>query len=139
MFQVEGEIRRGAVGWDHSLSPEAPATYRGSNDVESPLAARILALFSDPRIDFLTVSSAADALGLYAAGLHDPAAAYAPLCRAGVLALRARDPARAWKPLARALYKAVEVDKMIPKEFYKAVAEIIFYLSQRQARIRPVG
>lgn len=43
------------------------------------------------------------------------------------------------KPLARALYKAVEVDKMIPKEFYKAVAEIIFYLSQRQARIRPVG
>ena len=56
-------VRRGAVGWDHSLSPEAPATYRGSNDVESPLAARILALFSDPRIDFLTVSSAADALG----------------------------------------------------------------------------
>ena len=43
------------------------------------------------------------------------------------------------KPLARALYKAVEVDKMIPKEFYKAVAEIIFYLSQRQARIRPIG
>ena len=50
--------------------------------------------------------AAADALGLYAAGLHDPAAAYAPLCRAGVLALRARDPARAWKPLARALDSA---------------------------------
>ncbi|RTL72419.1 MAG: flagellar biosynthesis protein FlhB [Hyphomicrobiales bacterium] len=43
------------------------------------------------------------------------------------------------KPLARALYKAVEVDKMIPKEFYKAVAEIIYYLSQRQAQIRPLA
>lgn len=43
------------------------------------------------------------------------------------------------KPLARALYKAVEVDQMIPREFYKAVAEIILYLSQRQARTRPVG
>ncbi len=42
------------------------------------------------------------------------------------------------KPLARALYRAVEVDKMIPKEFYKAVAEIIYYLSQRQAQIRPI-
>lgn len=42
------------------------------------------------------------------------------------------------KPLARALYAAVEVDKMIPKEFYKAVAEIIYYLSQRQSQIRPV-
>lgn len=43
------------------------------------------------------------------------------------------------KPLARALYKAVEVDHMIPKEFYKAVAEIIFFLSQRQAQTRPIG
>ena len=56
-------VRRGAVGWDHSLSPEAPTSYRNHNDGESPLAARVLALFSDPRIDFLTVSSAADALG----------------------------------------------------------------------------
>jgi flagellar biosynthetic protein FlhB len=43
------------------------------------------------------------------------------------------------KPLARSLYKAVEVDKMIPKEFYKAVAEIIYFLSQRQAQTRPIG
>lgn len=43
------------------------------------------------------------------------------------------------KPLARALFKAAEVDQMIPKEFYKAVAEIIYFLSQRQAQTRPVG
>ena len=42
------------------------------------------------------------------------------------------------KPLAQALYKAVDVDKMIPKEFYKAVAEIIYFLSQRQAQTRPI-
>ena len=43
------------------------------------------------------------------------------------------------KALARSLYKAVEVDKMIPPEFYKAVAEIVFYLLARQAQTRPVG
>ena len=43
------------------------------------------------------------------------------------------------KGLARSLYKAVEVDKMIPAEFYKAVAEIVFYVLGRQARTRPVG
>ena len=32
------------------------------------------------------------------------------------------------KPLARSLYDAVEVDQMIPPEFYKAVAEIIHFL-----------
>ena len=43
------------------------------------------------------------------------------------------------KALARSLYKVVEVDKMIPAEFYKAVAEIVFYVLGRQARTRPVG
>jgi len=43
------------------------------------------------------------------------------------------------KALARSLYRAVEVDKMIPAEFYKAVAEIVFYVLGRQARTRPVG
>jgi flagellar biosynthetic protein FlhB len=43
------------------------------------------------------------------------------------------------KPLAQSLYKGVEVDRMIPPEFYKAVAEIVFYLFARQARTRPVG
>ncbi|MGL4395228.1 MAG: EscU/YscU/HrcU family type III secretion system export apparatus switch protein [Hyphomicrobium sp.] len=35
------------------------------------------------------------------------------------------------KPLARSLYSSVEVDKMIPAEFYRAVAQIILYLSSR--------
>ncbi len=56
-------VRRGAVGWDHSVSPEPAGNYRATSEVESPLAARILALFSDPRIDFLTVSAASEALG----------------------------------------------------------------------------
>ena len=43
------------------------------------------------------------------------------------------------KTLAQALYKAVEVDKMIPAEFYKAVAEIVFFLLARQAQTRPIG
>jgi flagellar biosynthetic protein FlhB len=38
------------------------------------------------------------------------------------------------KALARSLYKAVEVDKMIPPEFYKAVAQIVFFVLGRQAR-----
>jgi flagellar biosynthetic protein FlhB len=42
-------------------------------------------------------------------------------------------------PLARSLYKAVDVDKMIPPEFYKAVAEIIFFLSSRQAQTSPIA
>ena len=36
------------------------------------------------------------------------------------------------KLLARSLYKAVEVDKMIPAEFYKAIAEIVFFLFSRR-------
>lgn len=36
------------------------------------------------------------------------------------------------KLLARSLYKAVEVNKMIPPEFYKAVAEIVYFLFARR-------
>ena len=47
------------------------------------------------------------------------------------------------KALARSLYKAVEVDKMIPAEFYKAVAQIVFFVlgrqAQSQAQTRPAG
>jgi|SRR5581483_1295904 len=43
------------------------------------------------------------------------------------------------KALARSLYKVVEVDKMIPPEFYKAVAQIIFFVLARQARTSPSG
>jgi flagellar biosynthetic protein FlhB len=43
------------------------------------------------------------------------------------------------KTLAQSLYRNVEVDKMIPPEFYKAVAEIVFFLLARQAQARPIG
>jgi flagellar biosynthetic protein FlhB len=63
-----------------------------------------------------------------------------------LVALRIREVAAAHgipvienKSLAQSLYKSVEVDKMIPPEFYKAVAEIVFYVMSRQARTRPVG
>ena len=36
------------------------------------------------------------------------------------------------KPLARSLYDSVEVDKLIPPQFYKAVAELIFFLHTRK-------
>lgn len=40
------------------------------------------------------------------------------------------------KPLARALYDAVEVDKWIPPEFYKAVARILYYLYAQRPHAR---
>jgi flagellar biosynthesis protein FlhB len=36
------------------------------------------------------------------------------------------------KALARSLYESVEVDRLIPAEFYRAIAEIIFFLQSRQ-------
>ncbi len=36
------------------------------------------------------------------------------------------------KLLARSMYEHVEVDQMIPPQFFKAVAELIYYLHQRQ-------
>lgn len=42
------------------------------------------------------------------------------------------------KALARSLYKAVEVDRMIPQEFFKAVAELIIYLTARGRIARPL-
>ena len=53
-------VRRG-VGWDQSATVEPP--FREVDTGDSPLSARILSLLSDPRIEFLTVASAADALG----------------------------------------------------------------------------
>ena len=41
------------------------------------------------------------------------------------------------KPLARSMYDCVEVDQMIPAEFYQAVAQLIFYLNERAARRLP--
>lgn len=55
-------VRRG-VGWDQSVAMDPTPGYREPEPVDSPLSARILSLLSDPRVDFLTVASAADALG----------------------------------------------------------------------------
>lgn len=56
-----------------------------------------------------------------------------------MLALKIREIAEAHgipviedKPLARSLYEGVEVGKLIPPQFYKAVAEIIYYLHLRK-------
>ena len=40
-------------------------------------------------------------------------------------------------PLARALYASVEVDREIPSEHYKAVAEIISYVFRLKGKLRP--
>lgn len=42
------------------------------------------------------------------------------------------------KPLARSLYDSVEVDQMIPPEFYKALAEVIHFL-QTRGKARAAG
>jgi len=70
----------------------------------------------------------------------------APLCvakGADLIALRIRElaslhgiPVIEDKPLARALYDAVEVDKWIPPEFYRAVAKVLYVLYSRKAHAR---
>jgi len=40
-------------------------------------------------------------------------------------------------PLARALYAAVEIDREIPPEHYKAVAEIVSYVFRLKGKLRP--
>ena len=62
---------------------------------------------------------------------------------ADLIALRIREIAEAHgipivedKPLARALYDAVEVDKWIPPEFYRAVAKVLYVLYSRKAQAR---
>jgi flagellar biosynthetic protein FlhB len=43
------------------------------------------------------------------------------------------------KALARSMYDVVEVDKMIPAEFYRAVAELIHFLYARTPQKRPIN
>jgi flagellar biosynthetic protein FlhB len=38
------------------------------------------------------------------------------------------------KPLARSLFAAVDVDRPIPAEFYRAVAEIVHLIQQRKGQ-----
>ena len=58
-----------------------------------------------------------------------------------LLALRIRQIAEAHdipvvedKPLARSIHDNVEVDQLIPPQFYRAVAEIIHFLHVRRSR-----
>ena len=85
----------------------------------------------------------------YAVALHyDRAAGGAPRVLAkgaDLIALRIREiaavsgvPIVEDKPLARALYDAVQVDQMIPPEFYRAVAKILYFLYARQPHAKPV-
>jgi flagellar biosynthetic protein FlhB len=40
-------------------------------------------------------------------------------------------------PLARTLYDAVDIDETIPRELYKAVAEVISYVFQKKGKLKP--
>jgi flagellar biosynthesis protein FlhB len=83
----------------------------------------------------------------YAIALQYDRGMNAPLCLAkGVdnIALKIREVAGAHgipvvenPPLARALYAAVEVDREIPPEHYKAVAEVIGYVMRLRGSVRP--
>lgn len=62
---------------------------------------------------------------------------------ADLIALRIREIATENKivivenaPLARSLFANVEIDQMIPPEFFKAVAEVISYVYQKQGKIK---
>jgi flagellar biosynthetic protein FlhB len=73
----------------------------------------------------------------------------APLCVAkGVddVALRIRETAEAHKvpvvenaALARALYATVEIDEVIPREHYEAVAKVIGFVMQQAKRRRALA
>ncbi len=73
---------------------------------------------------------------------YEPSEGPAPMVLAkgqDLIALRIREiaeqkgiPVIEDKPLARSLYDAVQVDQMIPAEFYRAVAQILFFLFARQ-------
>jgi flagellar biosynthetic protein FlhB len=83
----------------------------------------------------------------YACALkYDPDTMNAPVLLAkgqDLVALRIRELAQQHDisivenpPLARALYASVEIDKEIPPEHYKAVAEVISYVFRLKGKIR---
>lgn len=64
----------------------------------------------------------------------------------GFIALRIREIAEKHeipiiedKQLARSLYKKVAIDQMIPPEFYKAVAQIVYFVMTRKQNARAIG
>lgn len=77
---------------------------------------------------------------------YDPETMNAPLLVAkgqDLVALRIREVAEQHDisiienpPLARALYAAVDIDKEIPPEHYKAVAEVISYVFRLKGKLR---
>lgn len=78
---------------------------------------------------------------------YDPASMAAPVCvakGADAVALRIREIATENKveivenpPLARTLFDAVEIDQAIPEALYKAVAEVISFVFQKQGKLKP--
>ena len=76
---------------------------------------------------------------------YDETKASAPIVVAkgtGYLAQKIKEIAKAHdvitvenKPLARALYRTVEVDEVIPEQFYQAVAEILAYVYQLEKKV----
>ena len=76
---------------------------------------------------------------------YDSETMEAPVCvakGADELALRIRETAKEHgvelyenKPLARSLYDVVEVDEIIPLEFYQAVAEVISFVFKRKGKL----
>ena len=76
---------------------------------------------------------------------YDSETMEAPVCVAkgtDELALRIREVAKENgvelyenKPLARSLYDVVEIDEVIPLEFYQAVAEVISFVFKRKGRL----
>jgi flagellar biosynthetic protein FlhB len=41
------------------------------------------------------------------------------------------------RPLARSLWDTVEIDQMVPEELFKAVAEVISFVYQKQGKLKP--
>ncbi len=76
---------------------------------------------------------------------YDPQTMEAPICVAkgtDELALRIREVAKENgvelyenKPLARSLFDVVDIDEVIPLEFYQAVAEVISFVFKRKGRV----
>jgi flagellar biosynthetic protein FlhB len=83
----------------------------------------------------------------YAVALQYEKGMEAPICvakGADNMALKIREIAKHHSvpivenpPLARALYAGVEIDREIPPEHYKAVAEIISYVFRLKGKLRP--
>jgi flagellar biosynthetic protein FlhB len=93
-----------------------------------------------PRATFVIVNPTHYAVALrYVRG--SDAAPFVLAKGADLIALKIRETAEAHnipvienKPLARSLYDGVEVDQVIPAEFYQTVAEIIHYLHEAKLK-----